>query len=161
MRMCHTEAMKEIRELEERKARLLDKERMESEVSYKEGEEKILPDYSYEQTRRELDELDGKIRAIRTILAKSNCNTVLEDFGISIGEGLVMLAQMNNAFCQLARLAEKQQISRRITVGGVLEYSECVYDVKQATADLEALRKRISALQIAIDRANLTTMVEI
>ena len=43
----------------------------------------------------------------------------------------------------------------------VIRFTRCNYDVKQVEADAGALRKRISELQIAIDRANLTNYIEI
>ncbi|MBQ8351817.1 MAG: hypothetical protein IJY20_07230 [Clostridia bacterium] len=51
MKICHMEAMKEIRALEEQKNMLIEDEARKSTVSYKEGEKSIPTDYSYVETR--------------------------------------------------------------------------------------------------------------
>lgn len=161
MQVCNMQAMKMIKELEARKAVLISNEDCRCTYSYKEGENKVLPDYDYEGTRREVHALDERIRAIRSALARANTEVKVDGFGITIGEALVYLAQMQGERVQLESLTGNQQVSRRITANGVLEYTECAYDVKKAAADLEALRVRIGELQVAIDRANLVNMIEI
>ncbi|MBQ8351816.1 MAG: hypothetical protein IJY20_07225 [Clostridia bacterium] len=80
---------------------------------------------------------------------------------MTIGEGLVMLAQWNAEYERLSELACRQQITRRITANGVLEYTECLYCAGDVQKDCKKLRRKISALQVAIDRANLTSTLEI
>ena len=90
-----------------------------------------------------------------------NCNTVIDDFGITIGEALVYLAQLNTEYKQLESLSEHDKLSRRITANGVLEYTECLYDPEKVVRDMEELHAKIGKLQVAIDRANLTTYVNV
>lgn len=161
MKVCNMQAMKMIKELEARKAALLANEDRRCTYSYKEGENKVLPDYDYEATRTEVRSIDGRIRAIRSALARANTEVQVEGFGITVGEALVYLAQMQGERAQLESLTEAQQVTRRITANGVLEYTECAYDVKKASADLESLRMRIGELQVAIDRANLLNTIEV
>ena len=161
MKVCHMEAMKEIRALEEEKDLCLINESERSRVSYKEGEQKVNTGYCYTETRAKIAELDARIRKIRAALAKANCTVELEGYGITIGEGLVLLAQMNAEYDRLSQLCRAQQISRRITPNGTLEYTECLYDVKSVEEERNELKRRIGALQIAIDRANLISFIEI
>ncbi len=161
MKVCHTEVMKMIKELEEQKTILLDKELEECVVSYKEGEEKLCGSYNYQETRKKIGEIDVRIRILRATLAKANCSVLVDGFNITIGEALVMLAQLQNQRSQVENLAKRKQITRRITMNGVLEFSECLYDTVQAESDAQALRKTISDLQMAIDRANLVNYVEV
>ena len=64
MKVCHAEAMKKIKELEEQKKLLLYNESKRCVVSYKEGEEKTPTAYDYAKTRKETDKLDSEIRKI-------------------------------------------------------------------------------------------------
>ena len=58
-------------------------------------------------------------------------------------------------------LASCQQLSRRITQNGILEYTECQYDVEEVIRERDALKQRIGMLQFAIDRTNLLSFIEI
>ena len=85
----------------------------------------------------------------------------LDGFGVSICEGLILLAQYRKEYDRLSRLATRDQVTRRITPNGVLEYTECLYDVKEAAKAQKELNARIGKLQVAIDRANLVTEIDI
>jgi len=161
MKMCNSEAMKAVKELEEKKKNIIYNEDNRSRISYKDGEEKVVTKYDYAETRKAVAEIDEKIRKIKRALAVSNCNAVVDDFGITIGEALVYLAQLNSEYTQLDELSEHNKLSRRITANGVVEYTECLYDPEQVVSDKEALHGKICKLQVAIDRANLTNFVEI
>lgn len=162
MKVCSAEAMKMIKELESQKDQLIRREDENCTVSYKEGEEKVLSGYSYEKTREKIASLDDEIRALRYKINVSNCSTSLgEEFSCSVAEGLVLLAQLRSESLQLEELTRRRQLSRRITANGVLEFTECCYDVASVEADLRALGKRIGRLQVAIDRANLTNEIEV
>ena len=161
MKMCNSEAMKAVKELEEKKKNVIYTEDYRSRISYKEGEEKVLTKYDYAQTRAEIAEIDGHIRKIKHALAVCNCTAVVDDFGITIGEALVYLAQLNVEYRQLNSLKDYPRLARRITANGVLEYTECLYDPEEVVKDLEALHAKIGKLQVAIDRANLTNYIEV
>ena len=161
MKMCNSEAMKLIKELETKKDKFIYVEDHHSKISYKEGEEKVLTNYDYAQTRKIVAQLDERIRKIKHALAVSNCATVIEYFDITIGEALIYLAQLNAERAQLDELSENVKLSRRITPNGVIEYTECLYDPEQVEKDMEELRAKIGKLQIAIDRANLTHYVDV
>ena len=161
MKMCNSEAMKAIKELEEKKKNILYIENTRSRISYKEGEKKVQTNYEYAATRNSIAEIDERIRTIKHALAVCNCTAVVDDFGITIGEALVYLAQLNAEYRQLDSLSNYIKLSRRITANGVLEYTECLYDPDEATKEMETLHARICKLQVAIDRANLTNYIEV
>lgn len=161
MKMCNSEAMKAIKELEEKKRNVLYNENSRSRTSYKEDEAKVISKYDYAETRKAVAEIDEQIRRIKHALAVCNCTALIDDFGITIGEALVYLAQLNAEYRQLDELSENNKLSRRITANGVLEYTECLYDPDEASRDSEALHAKICKLQVAIDRANLTNYIEV
>lgn len=161
MRVCHTVAMKAIKEYEEQKRLLLETENRNCITSYKETEKKLTNDYNYAKVRKDVQVIDEKIRKIKAILAYANATVKVDTFDITIGEALVLLAQLQKEKDQVEYLSSRTQLTRRITPNGVLEYTECCYDVEKAKADAIDLRNKISNLQIAIDRANLTNYIEI
>ncbi len=161
MTVCIAEAMKHIKDLEEEKQQLLYNENRRCLVSYKEGEKKVFPDYSYEGTRTRVKEIDSEVRKVKYIISRANCEIMLDGFDMSISEGLVYLAQLGKEHDQLSRLANRDQVTRRITPNGVLEYTECLYDVKEVEKAQKELNKTIGKLQVAIDRANLISMIDI
>ncbi len=161
MKVCNSEAMKLIKDLEEKKQLLISNEDKRSRISYKEGEEKVINRYDYDQTRKEVAKIDERIRKIKHALAKCNCTAVIDGFGITIGEALVYLAQLNTEYGQLDELSNYNKLSRRITANGVLEYTECLYDPEKVAEDMDVLHTKIGKLQVAIDRANLNNYVEI
>lgn len=161
MKMCHSEVIKYIKELESKKNVLLRQERNDCTYTYQDENSKIVPPYSYEQTRKAVDALDAKIRHLRHVLAVANSKVTVDDFDVTIGEALVMLAQLQNKCEILSAMSSNQQISQHSTYSGKMEITVCNYNVEQALKDYEALRITINRLQVAIDRANLTNFVEV
>lgn len=159
--VCLAQAMKKVKELEAEKAQLIAYENRYCRVSYKEGEEKMKSDYDYFMLHDEIRDIDGRIVYIKHKLARANCIVPVEPFGYTVGEALVYLAQLQSAKTQAERLAGQRQSERHITYNGVVEYTDCVYNVNDAKQELRMLRDKISSLQIAIDRANLTNYIKI
>lgn len=81
MKICHTHAMKMIKELEEQKRLLIEKEDENCIVSYKEGEARLPAGYDYDKMREEIRSVDGRVRSLRAVLAKANCTVTVEPFG--------------------------------------------------------------------------------
>ena len=117
-------------------------------------------DYDYKKTREEIAKIDAEVRAIRCGISLANCTVKLDD-GLTIGEALVYLAQLNGENARLESLAVHEKLTRRITTNGVLEYTVCNYEPDEVISDREELRAKIYGLQLAIDRANLNTYIEI
>ena len=161
MKICHSEVIKKIKELEEKKSTLLAQERSRRVYSYVDASAKIIPNYNYKKTHARVDELDINIRRLRHLLAVANVSVIIEEFNVTLGEALVMLAQMQSKCSVLEGLAGAQQITQRVTYNGKMEILECNYDVEKALADYESLRNEIGRLQVAIDRANLNNYIEI
>lgn len=161
MKMCHSEVIKCIKELETKKENILRKERDCRAFRYVDENAKIVPNYSYEKTRSVVDGLDKKIRKLKHALAVANCTVTLPDFDVSIGEGLVLLAQMQAKCRILEEMSLAQQKTQAISYNGKMEVTECNYDVEKVAADYDELRTEIGKLQMAIDRANLTNFLEV
>lgn len=161
MKVCHKEAMKRVKELEDKKERIINSENLLSSVTYKDGETPPKSEYSYSQTRKQIQAIDADIRRIKHELAKANCSVVIDGFDITLGEALVYLAQLNAELQRINLLADTKQTATTITANGVTVHCDCAYNVKTAVADAEAVNEKIGSLQVAIDRANLVNYIEI
>ena len=161
MKMCHSEVIKYIKELESKKRVLLRQESNDCTYSYQNETNKIVPNYNYKKTRQAVDALDTKIRKLRHALAVANCTVMVEEFDVTLGEALVMLAQYQSKCELLSEMSSRQQISQRSSYGGLMEVTCCNYDVEKVLKEYEELRLVIGRLQVAIDRANLTSFVEV
>lgn len=161
MKMCHSEVIKYIKELENKKGVLLNYERSNKTFSHLEDGGVLIPKYCYRDTRLAVDEIDKKIRHLKHLLSVANCNVKVDGFDITIGEALVMLAQLQNKCEVLEEMSSLQQKTQRTTYAGKVEIVECNFDVAEASKDYEQTRQTINRLQVAIDRANLTNYVEV
>ena len=161
MKMCHSEVIKFIKELESKKHVLLRQESNDCVYTYQDENVKIVPEYNYKKTRQAIDELDTKIRKLRHALAVANCTVMVDEFNVTLGEALVMLAQYQNKCELLSDMSSRQQISQRSSYSGKMDITCCNYDVATVLKDYENLRLVINRLQVAIDRANLTSFVEV
>lgn len=162
MKKCNTELMKEIKILEEKKNDILTLEQEECKITYLDGEKKMSSLYSYDGVRKEVDDIDSKIRRYKSLLAYSNATTKVEEFDMTIGECLIYLASLNSKKTYLTSFASKKQKSRiSSTYNNKVEYTELLYDVNKVKQELEDLQRLIAKLQMAIDRTNLTNLIEI
>ena len=161
MKMCHSEVIKYIKELESKKNVLLRQESNDCTYTYQDETSKIVPVYDYKKTRKAIDILDTKIRKLRHALAVANCTVVVDEFNVTLGEALIMLAQYQNKCQLLSSMSSRQQISQRSSYSGKMEITCCNYDVEKVVKEYEELRLVIGRLQVAIDRANLTSYVDV
>ncbi|MCL2197757.1 MAG: hypothetical protein FWB80_02430 [Defluviitaleaceae bacterium] len=161
MKMCNTEIMKKIKLLEQSKFDTLVEETRIHEITYQNEKDRFDNGYSFADTREKISKLDAEIRKLKSLLNLSNATTVVPEFSMTLGECLVYLAQLNRELAIVSTLANKEAKTTRSTYGGAVEYTVINYDKTECKAKLEWLNETIAALQIAIDRVNLTNIIEI
>ena len=161
MKLCNTEIMKRIKFLEQQKYDIKSEERRICKVTYISEEDKIDDGYSFSETTETIRNIDNEIRNLRHLLSYSNVTTIIEEFGMSLGECLVYMAQLNNEKGRLETLAQKEPKSRYSTSNGIIEYTELNYDVEKCKKELTTVLETISRLQIIVDRTNLTNMIDV
>ncbi len=162
MKMTHTEAMKEIKKLEDQKSALLQVENETCTVTYTEKETPIDTKYDYTKFTTELDSIDLRIRQLKGALAKSNSTTIVKGFDMSVSEALVYLAQLNSHLSRFKKLAEKQPLVRTSALyrNSTYELTKTLYDVSVAKEEYQKCFDLISKLQMAIDLTNLTSEID-
>lgn len=167
MKKCNTELMKELKAVQSEITELILNVNSKSKVSYYEGEEEVERDFDYKEFVNKFNELQERERKIKALLNYSNATTRLvgmED--MTIGEGLVKLAQLNNKLKTIAGLKTNKQIVKNIqhaTFEGDKDrvyVTECLYEPAVVDEEIKSLQQEISRLQVAIDRTNLTNMID-
>ena len=161
MELCNAELMKKVKLLEQAKDDILQEERRIHQVTYQTEEDKFDNGYSFAKTRKKIDDIDFEVRKYKKLLNHSNATTIVKEFDMTLGECLVYMAQLNNQVYTLVELSQKEPITRRSTINGVIEYTALNYDKAECQAKLQWVQETISKLQVAIDRTNLTNIIEV
>ena len=168
MKKCNAELMKELKiiqeELSEKKSKVIN----ESVVRYYENEEEPDKSFNYEELTKEIKDLYEKEQNIKKLLAYSNATTKLINYSsdITIGEGLVMLAELNSYLSAINMLKRNNQIIKKVEHAKFegdkdrVLVTEHLYDLKKVESEIKATKEKIHALQVAIDRTNLCNMIE-
>lgn len=164
MKICATQIMKIIKNLEKRKEEVILFERRNDVEIYLNDEKRIPSIYNYDQVKDEIGALDTKIRKLKTVLAKTNIETMLKDFNMSISEGLIYLSQLSDSLSRLKTQTMRDELTRFTPYGNkrdLVEYHSLNYDLTKAKSDYNKLVKEINNLQMSIDRCNLNNFIEV
>lgn len=119
--------------------------------------------YSYENNRKEIGRIYKEELKIRSALAKFNSVTKAYGLELTIVEALVRIGQIKNEIKVLSGLSTKTEYTET-SIGGYgsnkTVTNKINYDQNKVIEDLKALQKELSAIQIAVDKTNLTTPIE-
>lgn len=154
-------ANKYLKDLAAEKDLLLSNETRDSTYVLAADEKDEAPEYSYDDTRAKVDEIDRETLDVRHALHKFNMDTVLPESNITIDEALVLLAQMSAEAHRLNTMRNKKGKERTDSrsfgrFNNVIEYEYANYDIAKADADYRELSNRIFKLQLELDLANQT-----
>ena len=161
MKLCNAEVIKKIKDLEEQKQEILLNEQKNCTTTYQTETDMIDTGYDFDKTRTAVENLNKKIMRLKHTLNVSNSTVIVEEFGLTIGECLVCMAQLNNEKIVLERLSRNQSKSRTTLYNGTVEYTDTNYNVEVCKDKLNGIKETIRKLQLAIDRVNLNNMIEI
>ena len=80
---------------------------------------------------------------------------------MTINDALIYLAQLKQKQVRLDGLNAKKKLSRSTSgYGDTVEYTKILYDQEPIAKELAEVTETIMLLQMAIDRTNLTNMIE-
>lgn len=158
-------AAKYLKSLQEKKDHLISVERSNCVYQLAPGEEADPPEYDYEAMRREIAEIDDRMRAVRHALHVFNANEVLPESGITIDEALILLAQLGGEKNRLSVMRSRQP-KERVSGGfyhrgDTIEYRFANYDLARAEKDYLEVSERVSNLQLELDLCNQTRTFEV
>ena len=161
MLLCNAEIIKKIKELDERKQQVLLEERDNCMTTYQTETDKIDTGYDFAVTRTQIKEIDSEIMRLKHLLNTANATVKVEEFDLTIGECLVHMAQLNNEKLILERMARATAKTRRTVYNGAVEYTVTNYDIGVCKQYLEEIKAKVMKLQLAVDRINLSNMIEV
>ena len=161
MKLCLKEVIKRIALLEKEKDEMLTEENQNCTTTYGGDEQKPPVEYSFSDTRIAVREVDTDIRRMKHQLHYANATVQVSEFGMTLGECIIHMAQLNNEKDTLTYMARKEPKSRRTVYGGAVEWTETNYSRETCRELLKLTNDRIMKLQMAIDRTNLMHEVEI
>lgn len=161
MKLCNAEVIKKIKDLEEQKQEILSDEQKNCTTTYQTETDMIDTGYDFEKTRNAVENLNKEIMKLRHALNISNSTVIVAEFGLTIGECLVHMAQLNNEKVVLERMSRNRSKSRITLYNGIVEYTDTNYDVEMCKAALGYIKETVRKLQLAIDRVNFNNMIEI
>ena len=161
MKVSMKQAIKELSLIDAEISKLLQFEERENKVVYLKGETPEESSYDVNKVTKQIDLLQDKKRKIKIVLALANATIKTSYKGMTISELLIYLSQLNTKFARLNRLASNTKKTRITTRDGQIEYTECRFDPLECDALSVKVSDEIIKVQIAIDKANIDTVIEI
>lgn len=161
MKITIKEAIKKISLLESQLKVLNDTEDKECYLIYLKDETPEKSNYSYEKFEKLREKLNGEILNLKIAIQKANIVTKTEYKNLTIAELLVLLAQKTLNVRRQESFANRKQKIRKTTNDGQIEYFEYLYDIEKVKKQSMLTQEEIVSIQVAIDKANLETYIEI
>lgn len=167
MRFTSSEANKFLRKLNDDLATCLNIESQSRSFLAATGEdvESARPEYNYEETKKEIENLSKKIRIVKHAINVFNTNTVVPGFDMTIDEMLVFLPQLSNRVIILNTMRNELPKVREQSYGqGIsttIDYRYINYDLETVKRDYEEKNALLSKAQTALDYVNNTETLEI
>ena len=122
-------------------------------ASINEDPEKIRPQYDFQETRKQLEEVERKIRLVKHALNVFNSTTVIE--GMTIDEALVYIPQLTARKQKLEMMQNVLPIQRQSSYGtNIIDYVYANYDVELAKAEYVKTEAELTKIQLALDTVN-------
>ena len=125
--------------------------------------ESVRPNYDFRKTVEALEEVQGRIRAVKHAINVFNTTAMVGD--MTIDEVLIRLPQLKIRQEKLGSMAMAQPKVRAHAYGSgtstVIDYRYANYDIPEAKAEYERVTEEIASLQLELDRVNTTKLMEI
>ena len=166
MKLTSAECSKILKKLTSEYEALLRRESLSSTylASVGENPEDCRPEYDYEETAKEIEEKETKIRKIRHALNIFNATTVVPKYDITIDEILMIIPQLSKRKEKLTAMAgrnSKARVENHFSRSNIIDYEYTNYDIKKVSEDLSRVTDELSNAQLALDRVNHIATLEI
>lgn len=165
MQYTSAQAGKLLKKLNDERASIILREDNSKEFIAASGEDldSIRPDYNFDETQRELREVEAKIRKLKHALNVFNSTTIIPEFGITIDEMLVYIPQLTSRKAKLAIMKDRlPKVREQMRTGlSTPDYRYLNYEVKEATVEYNKISDILSRAQNALDAINMSKTLEI
>ena len=167
MKMTSAQAAKLLRQLDDEYRTLIRHEDNTRTfiAAISEDVESVRPEYSYTDTKKQLDEITAKIRKVKHAINIFNSTTIIPGFDMTIDEMLVYLPQLSARASRLS--AMKDMLPKERVPGGyggssqIIDYRYANFDIAEAKEDYAALTDELAKAQTALDLVNSTAELDI
>lgn len=167
MKMTSAYANKLLRKLDEEKQFILSKEK--DGITYRstDVEQPVIPEYSFSETEKKLEELSEKVIKLKHAINQSNASNIISANGkqLTVDAVLIRMAQLNARKPMLDRmrkLPEKSRIGADVFLRkSNPEYEYINFDTKLVNEAYEKLTDEVMQLQMALDKYNQTIEFEV
>lgn len=163
MKLCLAEAIKKVKMLNDDVSSLLSDEENQSSITYRDETEKITYDYNFDKTREQVAKINDEILTLKRAINKANNETEIGVNGYTISDGLIKIAMIRKELAfHLEPMARKDKLSSRVDMrNDGLIYTELLYNPDECREYIRVQKELLNQIQMGIDRANLTTMIEV
>lgn len=127
----------------------------------KDGHKTLAPAYEviydFMGNRERIRKLYEEESQIKKVLNEFNQRTLIDGYNLTISEGLVRLGQLKSEVTILTSITRRGKYIQDSYREGI---RKATYDDKVVKDELRKAQHELSALQVAIDRTNLTVEIE-
>ena len=157
------EVKKQLKEIEEEKGKLYAKLSSADVIKYAIKDDRQLaldlkPEFSKIEVLQAIEDINNKERMLRHALNEAN-RTTITSLGISIADALVHLAQNQRFAYEISKSMPNSRNNLEVDYQG--HYTEYLYNFDTVDCILDGLKSEITTLQLAIDVANASTVINI
>lgn len=166
MKTTATELMKKLKFIEQEISNIHQNDEKDSYVpiienTNKDGHKTLAPAYDviydFMGNRERIREFYEEESQIKKVLNEFNQRTLINGYNLTISEGLVRLGQLKSEVTVLTNITRRGKYIQDSYREGI---RKATYDDKVVKDELRKAQHELSALQVAIDRTNLTVEIE-
>ena len=114
---------------------------------------------------RTLDKLEERIRQVKHELNIFNATTVIPEIEMTIDQVLIYIPQLSyrkDILGEMARrLPKERDMSPYLSSSPIVNYIYANYEIEDAKKELKEVSEKLTQVQLALDRVNLTVSFEI
>lgn len=163
MKLYLAEAIKRVRLLNGDVISLLQEESQYSVITYRSDAEKIKNSYNFEATREKINALNEEILKLKRAINKANNEIKIDVNDYTIADGLVKISMIRQELSfYLEQMATKEKLVSKVDMrNDGLIFTELLYDPDECKEYVRVQKELLAQIQMGIDRANLTTLIEV
>ncbi len=165
MLLTSSEASKLLRNLNEQyeALKVMENNRMEFIAAVSENIEDVRPEYSYQDMKKQILEIERKIRVVKHAINKFNSTTEVPDFNMTIDMLLVYLPQLSYRKNKLDMMRQKMPKTRftDYSNSAIIEYTYANYDINEIEKEYQETFAELSKAQNNLDVLNTTIKMEL
>ena len=168
MKLTSSEANKLLKKLAEKKRSIVD---LEMKCSYfvasiDENVDEVRPKYNFEETQKEIKQLDDMIVRLKHAINLFNTKTTITVDGekYTIDQVLVKLPQLNESlkrYYLMKNRLPKERVKNLVRSSSVIEYDYTNYDIEAAEKAFNKTNDLITKFQLALNEVNATKTLEV